>query len=63
MLVYFSKDKVSSGPNCPFSKEAAVKRPRRKRITGQFLWSNGLGDWPTNLKQGPSSVRIRGAVD
>ena len=44
--------------NCRYSEEA-VKRPRRKSIIGQFLWSNGLGDWSANLKLGPSSVRIR----
>ena len=38
-------------PNCPFSEEA-VKRSRRKSIIGQFLWSNGLGDWSANLKAG-----------
>jgi len=45
--------------NCIFSEEV-VKRSRRKSIIGQFLWSNGIGDWSTNLKQGPSSVRIWG---
>jgi len=37
--------------NCIFSEEA-VKRSRRKSIIGQFLWSNGLGDWSANLKTG-----------
>jgi len=35
--------------NCIFSEEAG-----KKSIIDQFLWSNGLGDWSANLKQGPS---------
>jgi len=60
---FLPKIKYSIGRlNCIFSEEA-VKRSRRKTVIGQFLWSNGLGDWSANLKQGPSSVRIRGTVD
>ena len=61
-MSFFTNDKVSGAWAVYFLKKQ-LKDQEEENIIGQFLWSNGLGDWSANLKQGPSWVRIRGAVE